>query len=348
MIKMGLYTAPTPNTPYGIQAPLLQINQYPLWSEYVALALYFTELAGMLMAIIGILEIRKYSKIVKPASVAIFASAVLALVFFDLDLGRPTKGFYAPLEAIFNFDHSWMARGVIFVSGLLLFSFIYMILNLLNIKIRWLRVTIAVLGMFAGIFSTVYSGFELAATTGVPFWNNGALPLLYLADGVFVGSALAYIIAFFMKGDEAIKSRILFTRLLAFSTIAVLSSWFLFLASTNYINCFNEVAYYYLLSSPTFTLDLALEFVTLAVSGFTSFPTFGPWLPVMKLDTAGDLPKSLKYIMLAIAIVALFAGYLTRADVLFVGQYAYQVAPMAPFQDTSSQPVPIGAFGWRG
>jgi len=42
MIKMGLFTAPEPGTSFGVQAPIIQINQYPLWGEYVALALYFT------------------------------------------------------------------------------------------------------------------------------------------------------------------------------------------------------------------------------------------------------------------------------------------------------------------
>ncbi len=345
---MGLYTAPSPNTPYGVQAPLLQINQYPLWGTYVALALYFTELAGMLMAIVALLQIRGYNSMAKKGSIAVFIGSILALLFFDLDLGKPAAGFTAPLDALFNFTHSWMARGILFVGGLLLFSFIYMILNLLNYKGKMLKDVIAILGLFTGIFSTIYSGFELAATTGVPFWNNGALPLLYLSDGIFVGGGLTFILAFLTKGDEGIRARILTTRLLAFSSIAVLSSWFLFLATVNFIYVFNEVAYYYLITSASFIADISLNFITLILSGISTFPTYAKWFPFLKIDASGDLPNSIKYLMLATAIIALIAGYLTRADIVFAGQYAYKIAPMTPFQDTTGQPVPIGSFGWRG
>lgn len=350
---MGIFTAPAPGTPFGVQAPLLEINQYPLWGTYVALALYFTELAGMLMAIIAVFQLKGYSSMSRKGSVAVLASAILALLFFDMDLGRPTAGFYSPFSAILNFLHSWMARGIIFVGGLLLFSFIFMVLNffftndkVLGIRVSTLKNTVAILGLLSGIFSTVYSGFELAATTGVPFWNNGALPLLYLGDGIFVGAAVSYILAFFTKGEEGGRARIITTKLLAFSSISVLASWFLFLATVNFINVFDEVAYNLLITSSSFAFDIGLTFVTLGVSGILTVPYYVRFSSSVK--TTNDLSNKVKYLMLAIAVIALVAGYLTRADVLFVGQAAYQLAPMTPFQLTSTQPVPIGSFGWRG
>ncbi|TRM73858.1 nitrite reductase, partial [Sulfolobus sp. A20-N-F8] len=60
-----------------------------------------------------------------------------------------------------------------------------------------------------------------------------------------------------------------------------------------------------------------------------------------------DFPAYIKYAILVVAILALIAGFYTRADVLFAGQYAYQLAPMTPFQTTSNQPIPVGSFGWR-
>ncbi|MEJ2776282.1 NrfD/PsrC family molybdoenzyme membrane anchor subunit [Sulfolobaceae archaeon RB850M] len=356
---MGLFTAPIPN-PFGVKAPIQQINEYPLWSEYVALALYFTEVAGMLMAILGILEYTgNYPSLSKKGAPVVFVSTVLAFVFFAMDLGRPFAATSSPLEALANFYHSWMARGIVFVSGLLLFSFLYMLTFLFErfVKNRiWVRVLFATLGMLFGIFSTVYSGFEFAATTGIPFWNNAGLPVLFLAGGVFVGAGLGYILAFFTKGDEGIKARRLMAKLLAFAGIAELASWFLFLASVNYINVFDETAYDYLLSQSTFYADLIMSSLSVIISG-GGYLASGPYLAFLinpsKKAAIGeikptDLPKAIKYAILIAAVFAIVAAYFTRADILFAGQYAYQTAPMTPFQSVSNQPIPIGSFGWRG
>ncbi|BCU70910.1 NrfD/PsrC family molybdoenzyme membrane anchor subunit [Stygiolobus caldivivus] len=356
---MGLFTAPTPQ-PYGVQSPIIQINQYPVWGEEVALALYFTEVAGMLMAILGVLEYTgKYPSMAKKGGPVAFVSTILAFAFFAYDLGRPLAGVSAPLEALANFYNSWMARGIIFVSGLLLFSLLYTISVLFSVKKVWLRVTFATLGMLFGLFSTVYSGFELAATTGIPFWNNAGLPVLFLAGGVFVGAGIGYVLAFFTKGDEGVMARRLMAKLLAFSGIAELVSWFLFLATVNYINVFDEVAYDYLLSQATFYADLILSGLAVLISG-VGYLFSGPYLavlfnPSLKGQKAlggetkpADLPSALKYAILVAAIFAIVAAFLTRADILFAGQYAYQTAPQTPFQIVSNQPIPIGSFGWRG
>jgi formate-dependent nitrite reductase membrane component NrfD len=355
---MGLFTAPTPQ-PYGVQAPIIQINQFPLWGEEVALALYFTEVAGMLMAILGVMEYTgKYPSMARKGGPVAFVSTILAFAFFAYDLGRPLAATASPLEALVYFTNSWMARGIIFVSGLLLFSLLYTISVLFSSK-PWLRVTFATLGMLFGLFSTVYSGFELAATTGVPFWNNAGLPVLFLAGGIFVGAGIGYILAFVTKGDEGIMARRLMAKLLAFSGIAELVSWFMFLATVNYINVFDEVAYDYLLSQVTFYLDLILSGLAVLISG-VGYLFSGPYIavllnPSLKQQKAiggearpSDLPTGLKYALLIAAIFAIVAAFLTRADILFAGQYAYQTAPQTPFQIVSNQPIPIGSFGWRG
>ncbi len=217
------------------------------------------------------------------------------------------------------------------------------------------RIVFAVLGMLFGIFATTYSGFEFAATTGVPFWNNGGIPLLFLAGGVFVGSGIGYILAFITKGDEGIMARRLMAKLLAYSGIAELASWFLFLATVNFIYVFNEIAYYYLLSQPTFYIDLILSALAVIIAGGGSLIFSFRIMPIPKEASKSlgeirpsDLPTAVKYAVLVAAIFAIIAGYLTRADILFAGQYAYQVAPMTPFQIVSNQPIPIGSFGWRG
>ncbi|MEW9492141.1 MAG: NrfD/PsrC family molybdoenzyme membrane anchor subunit [Candidatus Aramenus sulfurataquae] len=345
---MGLFTAPVPGTSFGVQAPILQINQYPEWDVTVALALFFTGLGGMLMAITGLLEVTgKYPGLVKRNSVFAFIFTTLALISFDIHLGNPERGFFAPINAFPQMVHSWMARGIEFVGGLLLFTFIFMALKVvLNSKSVVLNWTFAILGVLAGIFSTTYSGFELSAATGVPFWNNGGLPALFLASGTVGGAAWSYIMSFVGSGEEWIRARRLTAKLLAYSAIAELATWFLFVANVNFINVFDEVGYIYLVTSATFALDLVLLGLGFVVPGIG---TLMIWRATKATggNTLNDFSMAIKVAILVVAVLALVAGFFTRADVLFAGQYAYQLAPLTPFQYTSNQPVPIGSFGWR-
>ncbi|AAY81403.1 NrfD/PsrC family molybdoenzyme membrane anchor subunit [Sulfolobus acidocaldarius] len=348
---MGLFTAPAPGTNFGINSPLLQINQYPEWDVTVALALYFTGLAGMLMAITSILEFTgRYPSLVKRNSIFVFIFAVLSLVAFDIHLGVPIRGFYAPANAFAALLNSWMARGIEFVGGLLVFSLIFMAIKVLDVKNVVATWVFAILGLVAGIFSTTYSGFELSAATGVPFWNNGGLPALFLASGIVGGSAWSYIISLVTKGEEGIRARRLTAKLLAYSAVAELATWFLFMANVNFVYVFNEVAYNYMISAVTFVIDLALLGLAFVVPGVGNLMM---WRMLRKTSSQSpspspiDFPNYLKIIILVVAILALVSGFFTREDILFAGQYAYQVAPLTPFQYTNGQPTPIGAFGWR-
>lgn len=348
---MGLFTAPAP-APYSINAPLLHINIYPLWSYDVALALYFTEISGMLMAILGLMEwTGKYKTIGKIGGPVVVVTAVLAFAFFAADLGRPYAGISAPLKAFIEFSHSWMARGIIFVSGLLLFSILYTItLFFKSERLLWLRLAFASLGFLFGLFATVYSGFEFSAATGIPFWDNAGIPILFLAGGAFVGSGLLYLIALTKKGEEGIRARRLAAKLVTFSGIAELAAWFLFLATLNTEYVFNEVAFYYLTSQATFYADLILSTLAALISGFSylgSIPLRGLFRG-QAVAQLTDLPNWAKIAIVIAAIFAIVAAFFTRADILFAGQYAYMVSPQTPFQTVSNQPIPIGAFGWRG
>lgn len=79
-----------------------------------------------------------------------FVATILAFAFFAYDLGRPLAATSSPIEALINFSHSWMARGIIFVSGLLLFSLLYTFSVFLKLPqgiARKARIIFAVLGM---------------------------------------------------------------------------------------------------------------------------------------------------------------------------------------------------------
>lgn len=334
---MGLFNAPS-SSGYGFTTPITQINVYPEWGATVALALYFTELGGMTAAILSLMYISgKYSRITRPGSIAMFIATVLALGFFTADLGQPGRALFSPFNALPQITHSWMARGIEFVGGLLLFSFLFMVGSFIKAIPKLVMKILAALNVIFGIAATTYSGFELAAATGVAFWyGNGAVPLLYLASGILAGTALLFLIAFFMRSEEGGMARSLLGKLLAYSAIAELAAWFIFVENVNPTLPFDALGLSYLLSSSTFYIDIAFDFLIVLGAGGGALMTRG----------SPRMMGSWNYILFVLAILALLAAYFARIDILYAGQFAYAAAPQAPFNQNSSLVTP--GFGWRG
>lgn len=89
---------------------------------------------------------------------------------------------------------SWLARGILFVFGFLLFGAIQLAIS------YWLpggatEVAFKVLAGAAALAVTVYTGFVLNTVKAVPFWNSTLLPLLFVLCGILGGFGLAVVIA---------------------------------------------------------------------------------------------------------------------------------------------------------
>lgn len=126
----------------------------------------------------------------------LFLSIVLALVFVIADLSRPWNVPSAIMSAVFSgtfgWTKSWMAVGmVILLLGLILAllvavrnSGVKAIAPLTDSK--WFDILLALVG----IAITIYSGFLIAATPGVPFWNTALLPVLWIISASVCAVAL--------------------------------------------------------------------------------------------------------------------------------------------------------------
>jgi len=122
--------------------------------------------------------------------------------FHVLFLGKPTRF----LQVFLNpqtIRTSWLTRGLFFLSIFAVFGAVQMALN------YWTSLTGVELAfkVLAGIFaflSMFYPGFLLNVVRGIPFWNNGLLPILYvlcsLEGGVAIGVAMG---AYFNVGINA-------------------------------------------------------------------------------------------------------------------------------------------------
>lgn len=120
------------------------------------------------------------------AGLAGMAALGVGSVILILDLEQPLAAIYA----LSNF-HSWIAWGVLFISLYFLTGILYVLPYLL--KKRVATTAQRVFGVAAGVLGllvAVYTGFLLSSSTGIPFWNTPALPLLFLVSGVSTGAAL--------------------------------------------------------------------------------------------------------------------------------------------------------------
>jgi formate-dependent nitrite reductase membrane component NrfD len=89
---------------------------------------------------------------------------------------------------------SWLARGIIFVFGFILFGAIQLAFS------YWLpggaaEIAFKVLAGAAALAVTVYTGFVLNTVKAVPFWNSTLLPLLFVLCGILGGFGLSVVIA---------------------------------------------------------------------------------------------------------------------------------------------------------
>ncbi len=88
---------------------------------------------------------------------------------------------------------SWLARGIIFVFGFILFGAVQLALS------YWApgaaEMAFKVLAGVAALAVTIYTGFVLNTVKAVPFWNSTLLPLLFVLCGVLGGFGLAVVIA---------------------------------------------------------------------------------------------------------------------------------------------------------
>ena len=105
-------------------------------------------------------------------------------------LGHPLRFWRAVLRP----QTSWISRGLIAIVLFAVFGALQLIFS------YWLpgssaELTFKVLAGVMAAVVAIYTGFVLGYLTGVPFWNNGLLPVVFLACGISGGLGLALAIA---------------------------------------------------------------------------------------------------------------------------------------------------------
>ena len=100
------------------------------------------------------------------------------------DLGQPAKAVYAGLKP----GTSWIARGFWIISIFMVLSFIHFLLHQFGdaAGTGLVKVLSAVTIAFA-VGTMAYTGILLGASKGMPFWNTGVVPVVFVISALVTG-----------------------------------------------------------------------------------------------------------------------------------------------------------------
>ncbi|WP_069807347.1 NrfD/PsrC family molybdoenzyme membrane anchor subunit [Vulcanisaeta thermophila] len=190
--------------------PYMPPGYHLIWGWRIAAAVFLTALGSMAMLLAAFYDLRlKASRMVKINITAGWVFILAALAFFIIDLGRPERagniifiGYPAGRLA-----QSWMAWGVLFLSGMVIWGIIYLaflylpslVTSIFKTRVRTARMVLDYLVILTGIAATVYTAFLFTAAGGKSYWWNGALPILWLSSGISYGAAWSLLIARFFE-----------------------------------------------------------------------------------------------------------------------------------------------------
>ncbi len=137
----------------------------------------------------------------------------LIIMFLKLPLhiayfGKPLR-FYRTLPPFSNaWKTSWFARGILFSVFFGTFGFVQLVfgqpdlVNLIGSSVaNPIYYTFGVLAGLSAVGVGIYGGFIMNYVKGIPFWNQGLLPVVFILAGVADGFGLAMAVG--LAGGDA-------------------------------------------------------------------------------------------------------------------------------------------------
>lgn len=117
------------------------------------------------------------------------------VLFLGIDLGRPTRFWRAINKPL----SSWISRGSLFIFLALISSLLYIAPSFeLFTWLPWTNETtlgsvIQIISILTALLVVVYTGFLMAASPSIPFWNSAVLPLTFLACSLTGGISVLFV-----------------------------------------------------------------------------------------------------------------------------------------------------------
>ncbi len=160
--------------------------------------LWLEGIAGMASVAYALMKLSKVEERLKELSLVIFASIVLVLVLVVADLSRPFNMPFAILRSLLagtliaKIFVSWMCLGISALALLLLLSLLLLLRHTLVPGLqeftdqKWY---LALTGLI-GFLVAIYNGFLIASASGIPFWNDALIPVLWVISASLCAVAI--------------------------------------------------------------------------------------------------------------------------------------------------------------
>lgn len=163
-----------------------------------------------------------------------FPALLIGSLFLIADLGRPGKAVLAGLKP----GTSWIARGFWIISLFMVFSFLHLVLNQFTEidKTGFPMKALAGVGAVFAISTMAYTGFLLSAAKGIPFWQSGIVPVVFVISGLVTGnfSIIVGMVIFNESAATALQLRIMAAEAIGLIVIEVLVIVFFLQAAFNH------------------------------------------------------------------------------------------------------------------
>ena len=108
---------------------------------------------------------------------------IVGTLFLMLDLGRPGRFWRAFLRA----RTSWISRGCFFIAALVLLGTVHILAELNIFESGMLAAFLRIGAAAAAVSVMIYTGFVLAPSPAIPFWNSTFFPMIFFAYSLLAG-----------------------------------------------------------------------------------------------------------------------------------------------------------------
>jgi polysulfide reductase chain C len=166
----------------------MEIVPQAVWRWKIAAYLFLagTGAGAVIVGVVG--DFLGYAQAAKIAICFGVPAVALSTLFLIMDLGRPAKF----LTAILHPGTSWISRGVVIISALLVSGGLTIVLWVWPIGAvlethTELRAALEVFSLIFAVATCTYTGILIGIIISRPFWNNPLLPILFLISAISTG-----------------------------------------------------------------------------------------------------------------------------------------------------------------
>ena len=168
------------------------------WGILLVGYLFLGGAAGGAYAVGGLADLlkgkdKKYRVFSKSGVLVSLFAMIIGLVLLVVDLKRFAVDPLVILNAYVRFPGSILTVGTWIVTAFIAISLVTVLISYFG-GLGLLRKLVEVVGVVLGVSTAAYTGLLLAFSRGIPFWNSGLLPVLFVVSGVLTGLALTMVL----------------------------------------------------------------------------------------------------------------------------------------------------------